>query len=150
MIKISRIASSQQVRVERYKDSPNHSHSLKESDMLKRPQAIRALVEHEATKNYSPPAIVRYVKEHAADHLGLGESVTTLKRKEVYNVQHKFRATNAHLVGSGVLGSDIQDTIQFLKDKEYQVEHFHVSQRSTEGIVLRILCNSKNSGVLDG
>jgi len=146
MIKISRIASSQQVRVERYKDSPNHSHSLKESDMLKRPQAIRALVEHEATKNYSPPAIVRY----ARNVLGLGESVTTLNRKEVYNVQHKFRATNAHLVGSGVLGSDIQDTIQFLKDKEYQVEHFHVSQRSTEGIVLRILCNSKNSGVLDG
>ena len=78
------------VKVERYKDSPDHIHSLLEIDRIKRPQAIRALVEKEAAKNYSPPAITSAVKEYATK-LGLGANVRELNRKEVANVKYKVR-----------------------------------------------------------
>jgi len=74
-IKISHDILSQMVQITRFQSSPDHTHSLRESDQLKRPQAIRRLIETEAIKNYSPPAIVRVVKEHATTQLGLAEAV---------------------------------------------------------------------------
>ncbi|PKC52990.1 hypothetical protein RhiirA1_480252 [Rhizophagus irregularis] len=60
------------VQVERYKNSPNHTHSLSEVDRLKWPKVIRSLVEIEVAKNYPPPAITSAVKEYATLELDLG------------------------------------------------------------------------------
>jgi hypothetical protein len=136
LIKISRIASLQVVRIERPEGGPDHTHSLRESDQLKRPQAIRMLVEAEAVKNYSPPAIASSVREYAEEELGLGGPVHALRTKEVSNIQLKIRGPlQAHLVGDVNLATDIQDCISFLQKEGYRVEHFNHSQRSTEGIV---------------
>ena len=78
-IKVSHLISSKIVKVERYKDSPNHTHNLRENDRVKRSQAVRILVEKEAIKNYSPPTITSAVKEYATDKLDLGSSVCDLK-----------------------------------------------------------------------
>ena len=43
-IKVQRYASEKKVRVERFKDSPDHSHSLEESEKLKRSKVVRDLV----------------------------------------------------------------------------------------------------------
>ena len=45
MIKVFWIASSKVVQVERYNNSPDHTHSLSEVDRMKRPKVIRSLVE---------------------------------------------------------------------------------------------------------
>ena len=134
-IKVSWLASLKIVKVERYKDSPDHTHSLLEIDRIKRPQAIRTLVEKEAIKNYSPPAITSAIKEYATTELGLGVSVQELKRKEVTNIQYKVRGlTNSHLIGSD-LRTDISQSVSYLIEKGYHVENFNVSHRSTKGIV---------------
>ena len=90
-IKVYWMASSKVVQVERYKDSPDHTHSLLEIDRIKRPKVVRDLVENEAIKNYSPPAITSAIKEYATEKLGLGECVRELKRKEVTNIKYKVR-----------------------------------------------------------
>jgi hypothetical protein len=124
------------VKVERYKDSPNHTHSLLDVDRIKRPQAIRTLVEKEAVKNYLPPAITAAVKEYAMIELGLGASAQELKRKEVTNIKYKVRGPmKVHLVGNSDLKLDISQSVSYLKDQGYQVETYRVPQRSTKGIV---------------
>ena len=51
-IKVQRYVSEQKVRIERFKNSPDHSHSLEESERLKHPRIVRDLVIQEAQKNY--------------------------------------------------------------------------------------------------
>ena len=103
-IKISCLTSLKIVKIERYKDSPDHTHDLRESDRVKRSQAVWTLVEKEAVKNYSPPAITAAVKEYAADELGLGSSVYDLNQKEVTNIKYKIRGPiESHLIGNNNL-----------------------------------------------
>ena len=90
-IKITYLISSDIVRIERYKESPNHTHDLRDNDRIKRSQAIWILVKNEANKNYSAPAITAAVKEYATDKLDLSSSVCDLKRKEVANIRYKIR-----------------------------------------------------------
>jgi len=85
-MKVTWIASSKVVQVERYKNSPNHTHSLLEIDRIKCSEVIRSLVEIEAVKNYPPLAITSAVKEYATLKLGLSECAYELKRKEVANI----------------------------------------------------------------
>src|SRR2546423_3087357 len=80
-IKVYRYASEQKVLVERFKDSPDHSHTLEESEKLKRSQTVQNLVVQEAIKNYRPPEIISAVKEYATEKLDLGESVKELRQK---------------------------------------------------------------------
>ena len=63
MIKVLWVVSSKKVQVERYNNSFNYTHSLLEVDRMKQPKVIRDLVEIEAIKNYSPPAITSSIKE---------------------------------------------------------------------------------------
>ncbi|RHZ89850.1 hypothetical protein Glove_9g317 [Diversispora epigaea] len=134
-IKILWMVSLGIVKVEPYKDSPNHTHTISESDKVKRSQAIRTLVEIEAIKNYSPPAITVAVKEYATK-LGLGTSVSELSRKEVTNVKYKICGPlEAHLLCNSDLKSDILNSIAFLIEKGYRVESYYVSHQSTKGIV---------------
>ncbi len=136
MIKVFWIASSKVVQVERYKSSPNHTHSLSEVDRIKQPKVIRDLVEIEAAKNYSPPAITSAIKEYATLKLGLGECVRELKRQEVTNIKYKVRGpAETHLVGNMDLKLDISESVTYLTEQEYLVENFRVFQRSTKGIV---------------
>ncbi|PKY55726.1 hypothetical protein RhiirA4_505149 [Rhizophagus irregularis] len=130
------MASLNVVQVKRYKNSPNHTHSLLEVDRIKRPKAIRSLVEIEAAKNYSPPAITSAVKEYATLELGLGECARELKRKEVANIKYKIREpTETHLIGNKDLRLDISESISYLTEQGYLVESYCISKRSTKGIV---------------
>uniref|UniRef100_U9T134 FAR1 domain-containing protein n=1 Tax=Rhizophagus irregularis (strain DAOM 181602 / DAOM 197198 / MUCL 43194) TaxID=747089 RepID=U9T134_RHIID len=95
-IKVYRYASEQKVLIERFKDSPDHSHTLEESEKLKRSQTVQNLVMQEAIKNYRPPEIVNAVKEYATEKLDLGESVKELRRKEVTNIKYKLKNLEQH------------------------------------------------------
>jgi hypothetical protein len=135
-IKITWLMSSEVVQIERYKDSPDHTHPIQDIDRIKRPQVVRDLVEQEARKNYPSPAIVSAVKEYGTDNLSLGSSVQELKRKEVTNIKHKVRgAMETNLVGSDNIESDIFEAKSHLENQGYQVNHFHVSSHSTQGLV---------------
>ncbi|RIB05455.1 hypothetical protein C2G38_2219602, partial [Gigaspora rosea] len=61
-IKVTWLVTEKKVHVERIPSSLDHTHDLEESERLKRSQAVRALVEKEAVKNYPAPAIVNAVK----------------------------------------------------------------------------------------
>ena len=61
-IKVQRYAFEKKVRIERFKDSPDHSHSLEESEKLKRSNAIRDLIIQEALKNYRPLEILSAIR----------------------------------------------------------------------------------------
>ncbi|POG70593.1 hypothetical protein GLOIN_2v1775727 [Rhizophagus irregularis DAOM 181602=DAOM 197198] len=118
MIKVLWIASSEVVQVERYKNSPNHTHSLSEVDRLKQPKVIRSLVEIEAAKNYPPPAITSAVKEYATLELDFGECARELKRKEVTNIKYKIRGpTETRFIGNSNLKSDILESVSFLTEQ---------------------------------
>ncbi|RHZ74083.1 hypothetical protein Glove_227g182 [Diversispora epigaea] len=127
--------SLKMVKVDRCKDSPNHTHTLLESDQIKRSQAIRTLVEKDAIKNYSAPAITAAVKEYATK-TGLGTSVSELKCKEVANIKYKVRGPmESHLICNSNLNSDILKSITFLTEKGYHVKNYCVSHQFTKGIV---------------
>lgn len=135
-IKIIRLVSNKLVRIERYKNSPDHAHTLIESDRLKRSEAIRTIVKEEAIKNYPPVAIVKAVKEYANNELNLGESVKDLKRREVANIKYKLSGPiEKHLIGNAELEPDILETITYLKNQNYYCERYDIFQKSTSGIV---------------
>ncbi|KAK3809198.1 MAG: hypothetical protein J3Q66DRAFT_353196 [Benniella sp.] len=91
-IKITHVVSTKKTRVERYKSTPDHSHTLDDVDKIKRPAALRELIEEQVWKDYSPPEIVAIVKE-VAQRKGLGEIAMHLHRDEVANIQRKYRAS---------------------------------------------------------
>ncbi|RHZ47087.1 hypothetical protein Glove_593g45 [Diversispora epigaea] len=135
-IKVSWIVSSKVVQVERYNNSSNHTHSLIEVDRIKRSKTVRSLVEKEAVKNYSPPAITAAIKEYATVKLDLGKCVRKLKCKEVTNIKYKVRGPmEVHLIGNSNLKLDISESVSYLMEQGYQVENYRVPQRSTKGIV---------------
>ena len=135
-IKVQCYAFEKKVRIEWFKDLPDYSHSLKESEKLKRSNAIRDLIIQKASKNYRPPEILNAVKEYATDNLNLGESVKELRQMEVMNIKYKVcRSLDAHFIGNPKWGSDIQNAISFLKEQEYLVEFYEVSHLSTYGFI---------------
>jgi len=126
-IKITYLGS-QMVRIERYQDSPDHTHTIEESDMLKRSEAIKNMAIGEASKQYRPPAIVTAIKELASNQFGEGSGVEYLRRDEVANIQHKIRGPiMGHLVGDDDMEKDIHQAIKYLEEQEYQVEQFHLA-----------------------
>src|SRR2546430_16664415 len=107
------------IKVERYNASPDHAHSLLESDRLKRSQAVRVLVKKEVVKNYAHPAITSAIKEYTTT-LGLDANVRELQRKEVANIKYKVHdPMETHLMCDSDLKSDILKTMYFLKEKGY-------------------------------
>ncbi|CAB4383384.1 unnamed protein product [Rhizophagus irregularis] len=134
-IKVSWLVSLKIVQIERYKNSPNHAHLLLECDRIKRPQVIRTLVEKEAIKNYTPPAIASAVREYATKELGLGTSVSELKCQEVANIKYKIRGPMEKIfIGDSNLMLDISQCMSYLIEKEYKVERYSTHQ-SSKGIV---------------
>ncbi|RHZ67799.1 hypothetical protein Glove_299g65 [Diversispora epigaea] len=124
------------VYIERYQDSPDHIHTIEESEKLKRSQFVRNLVEQETIKNYLPPAIVNAIKEYAIEKLDLSSSVKELRRKEVTNIKSKvYKLQNTYLTGNINLELDIEESVVFFKNQEYQVEHFQILYRSSHGFV---------------
>ncbi|CAG8616190.1 6005_t:CDS:2, partial [Scutellospora calospora] len=73
-------------RKEGIPSSSDYTYNLNENDKLKYSQAVRVLVEKEAVKNYSIPAIVNAVKEYASKKLDLSTSVKKLNNKNSINV----------------------------------------------------------------
>ncbi|RHZ75272.1 hypothetical protein Glove_216g134 [Diversispora epigaea] len=133
-IRVLRFVAEGKVYVEHFKDSPDHMHSLEESDKLKRPQVIRHLVEQEALKNYRSPAIFNAVKEYAIEKMDLGASVKELKVKEVVNIKHKVRGSlDTHFIGNSERKLDICDSIFFLEQQNYQVERYMIPHKFTYG-----------------
>jgi len=115
--------SAQKVQIERYNNSLNHTHTLEESEVLKRSNAVRKLVEEEAVKNYPPPTIVSAIKDYATRKLNLGASVKELKRKEVSNIKQKVNEvqTNDSFGGNTNINSDIAECIRFLKNEGWDL-----------------------------
>src|SRR3954468_19337231 len=115
------------------------THSLLEIDRIKHSQVIRSLVEKEAVKNYSPPAITSAIREYATIELSLSASVNELKRKEVANIKYKICGSmESHLIGDSNLTSDISQSISYLIEKGYHAESYSVFfafHKSTKGIV---------------
>ena len=113
------ILTSNMVRIERYRLSPDHLHSLQDVDQVKRPTIVRNLIIKEATKPYSPPAIVSTVKE-LADKEGIGATASFTNRVEVANIQKKYRQSAlTRLIGSSNRGQDMQDAISYLQSKGF-------------------------------
>ncbi|PKK75857.1 hypothetical protein RhiirC2_735577 [Rhizophagus irregularis] len=132
---ISWLASLKIVKIEHYKNSPNHEHLLLKCDRIKHPQVIRTLVEKEAIKNYTPPVITSAVREYAMKELDLGTSVNELKRQEVANIKYKIHGPmEKTLIGDSNLTSDISQCISYLIEKGYKVERYSTYQ-SSKGIV---------------
>ncbi|CAB4382780.1 unnamed protein product [Rhizophagus irregularis] len=101
---------------------------------LKRPKAIRSLVEIEAAKNYSASTITSAVKKYATLELGLGEPVRELKRKEVANIKYKVRGlAETYLIGNLNLKLDISDSISYLTEQGEDAD--------TVAEALIIICN---------
>lgn len=63
-IKVTWFFSSRMVQIKQFKSSSDHSHTLDESNMLKRSNTIQTLVTNKAIKNYAPAAITSTVKEY--------------------------------------------------------------------------------------
>ncbi|RHZ63302.1 hypothetical protein Glove_330g7 [Diversispora epigaea] len=79
-------------------NSPDHTHTIKKSEKLKRSQFVRNLVEQEAIKNYPPSTIVNTIKEYVIEKLDLSSSVKELRRKEVTNIKSKvYKLQNTYL-----------------------------------------------------
>ncbi len=109
--------SEQKVRIEWFKDSPDHTHSLEESEKIKHSQAIWDLVMQEVLKNYWPSEIINIVKEYAIVELDLRESVKELKLKEVINIKYKVRGSlDIHLISNFKWSVDIWEAISFLRE----------------------------------
>ena len=75
------------VRVERYDDSPGHTHTLTESDILKRPEAIKNLVANEAAKPYRPPEITNIIEDLASKTFGEQAQRICIARKSATSNQ---------------------------------------------------------------
>ncbi|CAG8712593.1 10214_t:CDS:2, partial [Rhizophagus irregularis] len=95
--------SSNVVQVERYKNSPNYTHSLSEINRLKWPKAIRSLVEIEAAKNYLASTITSAIKEYAMLELDLGivfahpEQLKKLERHRWLMLINSTHKTNCNI-----------------------------------------------------
>ncbi|CAG8583474.1 13905_t:CDS:2 [Cetraspora pellucida] len=116
-IRITWLAASNMVRIERVSGTFNHSHLMEE--------------------NYKPPMIADVIRKEASK-LYEDSGVEYLKTKEVTNIKQKLVGPmNLHLVGDANLKPDILNTIKFLIENNYQVESFQ-KQESLEH--LRGLC----------
>ncbi|RHZ62891.1 hypothetical protein Glove_334g17 [Diversispora epigaea] len=120
--------------------SPNYTHSLEESDKIKRLQIIRNLVEQEALKNYRTPAILNAVKEYVAERMDMDACVKELRCKEIINIKYKVHgALDVHLIGNTNHKLNIQESLLFLENQKYLVEHvdahFFVSNKDSDTIV---------------
>ena len=114
-----RFVGAQKVQIERYNNSLDHTHTLGESEVLKRSDAVRKLVEEEAAKNYPPPTIMSAIKDYATRKLDLGASVKELKRKEVSNIKQRVWEVqkNDNFGGNLDIESDIVECINFLNNE---------------------------------
>ncbi|RHZ49757.1 hypothetical protein Glove_514g4 [Diversispora epigaea] len=107
-IKIIQLVFDKLVRIECYKNSPDHVHTLIET------------------------AIVKTVKEYTNNKLQLDESIKDLKCREVANIKYKLREPmETHLVDNVELESDILETILYLKNQDYYCEHYYILQKFT-------------------
>ncbi|CAG8846587.1 44600_t:CDS:2, partial [Gigaspora margarita] len=114
-------------------DSEEENEEISE---LKRSEAVWKLVEEEAAKDYPPTAITNVVKEYATRILDLGSSVKELRRAEVTNIKYKVcEMQNNNLGGNLNKETDIKESILFLKNQGYHVEHYVTPCRTTYGLV---------------
>ncbi|CAG8502496.1 6013_t:CDS:2, partial [Scutellospora calospora] len=125
-IKVFHLVTDQVVWVEQYSNSPDHAHTLEDSEKLKRSKAVRVLVEREAVKNYLSPAITSAIKEYATVNLGLGKSIKELRCKEVANIKYKVRESqNAPLISNSQLIVDHTWGFVFAyKNQLEKLQHF--------------------------
>ncbi len=124
------------VRVERHGNSPDHTHSIDLSDIIKRPTSVRTLVVEEASKLYRPPDITLAVQEMIKTNFGENTGVEHLTRKEVANIRAKVQGSMfTHLIGDKDYITDVQDAIGHFKTNQYHVRQFHITQFITSKIV---------------
>src|SRR2546423_7476657 len=123
-IKVTWLATTDKVRIERMEGTPDHSHLLDISDMRKRSRFIKIAVANEAVKDYNPPMITNVVRKEI-EQLYEDSGVKYLKTQEVANTKFKLVGPmNTHLIGEANLRLDIKSANKFLVEKNYRVEKF--------------------------
>jgi len=119
--------------VERYQNALDHTHTLADSDSLKRPVAIKEIVAAEVVKPYPPTQVANVVRELGKES-GLAGPVGYLTTKEVANMQLKLRGPQMkHLFADGNLQHDIQSSVKFLSEQGFQCAQFSASANSYKG-----------------
>ncbi|CAG8800001.1 3168_t:CDS:2 [Cetraspora pellucida] len=109
-IKITWIAATKIVHVERINSTLNHSHTIDEVDARKHSKFIKKLVHNEAVKDYHPPAIANVVRNEAKK-VYENSGVEYLKTQEVANVKFKLMGSmNSHLIGESRVKADVIKT----------------------------------------
>ncbi|CAG8733882.1 14597_t:CDS:2, partial [Cetraspora pellucida] len=123
-IRITWLAASNMVRIERVSGTSDHSHSMKENNMRKRSKFIKDMIGNEAIKDYKLSTIADVIRKEASK-LCEDSGIKYLKTKKVANIKQKLvEPMNSHLVGDANLKPDILNTIKFLIENNYQVESF--------------------------
>jgi hypothetical protein len=121
------------VLVERHRNTEEHSHTLQESDSLKRPPAVKQMIAAEAVKPYPPRQVATVVKE-LGSKCGLAGPVELITTKEVANMQVKLRGPQTtHLFAQGSLKQDIKSSIDFLAKQGYSCAEFSAMPNSYQG-----------------
>ncbi|RUS31087.1 hypothetical protein BC938DRAFT_478487 [Jimgerdemannia flammicorona] len=112
------------VRVERFASTtPEHTHSLDESDRVKRPKILRDLVAEEAAKAMpgKPPAILETVQEIASRRFGAHVGEQYLQRKEVANIRLKVRGLDVR-EGRGTVEAEAETEAERARKKAEEME----------------------------
>jgi len=105
--------------------SPDHTHDIKASDILKVPSTVVNFVETEAYKGYRAPAIKNVTQDQFKDK---EVGVQYLSFKSVINTQRKVRGgLDAPFIGVSGLEEDVKDSLEWLKSNGYNVEGFEGS-----------------------
>ena len=121
--------------MERHGNTGEHTHTLEESDSLKRPPATKQMIAAEAMKPYPPRQVATVVKE-LGKRSGLSGPAECVTTKEVANMQVKLLGPQTkHLFAEGSLQHDIESSIEFLSKKGYSCSRFSAMRNSYQGFV---------------
>ncbi|CAG8437974.1 1023_t:CDS:2 [Scutellospora calospora] len=140
-IKITWSVFSNMVQIERLNNSPDHTHMLEDSDMLKRSDAIRALVTNEAIMNYKPVEITSAIKEYAKNEFGLDDILCRTLSRFSTSEREKVKRTEGivfmHLRQLEKLqrhdSATIAKALKLIREKCRWVPHYIlIDQSSTE------------------
>jgi len=103
-------------------DSPDHTHDLKASDVLKAPSSVIDFVETESYKGYRAPAVRKATQDQFNDK---EVGVQYLSFKTVLNAQRKVHGgLDAPFVSVNDLEEDLKNTLEWPKSNNYNVEEF--------------------------
>lgn len=135
-IKITHVTVTGITTVERtHSDTPAvHTHSLADVDKVKRPAAIKAMIDKETLKSNNPQETIASIRQ-IAEESGLGEAAAFVTRAELVNTRRRQRHTElVPLVGDVHVDDEVRAVMEFLATRDYQCKSFGRNAAAT-GVV---------------